>query len=244
MPLGLIGEKVGMTRVLLKDGTAIPVTVIKFPVNYVVQVKSVNTKDGYNALQVGAYEAKEKHLTKPLIGHFKKHGVPLLRRLWEFRVDNPEEFKSGQELRVQDVFKPGDLVDVWGISKGRGFAGVMKRWDFAGFPRSHGHRYHRAVGAIGQRTDPGRVWKGKKMPGHYGAKPVRVQGLFVVASLPEENAILVKGSALPGHNKGIVVLLPAVERIAYRKSQKLKQKRLQFIVENLVKEESTEVAES
>jgi len=244
MPLGLIGEKVGMTRVLLKDGTAIPVTVIKFPINYVVQVKSENTKDGYNAIQVGAYEAKEKHLTKPLIGHFKKHGVPLLRRLWEFRVENPEQFQSGQQLKVEDVFKPGDLVDVWGISKGRGFAGVMKRWDFSGFPKSHGHRYHRAVGAIGQRTDPGRVWKGKKMPGHYGAKPLRVQGLFVVDILPEENAILVKGS-VPGHNKGIVIVEQST--IAYRKSQKLKLKRYQFILDNLPKKEEQspqEVAES
>ncbi|NPB07210.1 MAG: 50S ribosomal protein L3 [Aquificae bacterium] len=234
MPLGLIGQKVGMTRVLLKDGTSVPVTVIKFPVNYVVQVKTEEGKDGYKALQVGAFEAKEKHLTKPLIGHFKKRGVPLLRRLWEFRVDNPEEFKEGQELKVQDVFKPGDLVDVLGISKGRGFAGAMKRWDFAGFPKSHGHRYHRAVGAIGQRTDPGRVWKGKRMPGHYGAEPIRVQGLFVVDVLPDENVILVKGS-VPGHNKGIVIVEQST--IAYRKSQQLKKKRLEFITQNLVKEE-------
>ncbi len=231
MPIGMIGIKRGMTRVFTKDGTAIPVTVIEFPPNYVVQVKTEET-DGYKAVQVGAVEAKEKHLTKPLIGHFKKHGVKLLRYLKEFRVENPEEFQEGQELKVEEVFKPGDLVDVVGTSKGRGFAGVMKRWDFSGFPRSHGHRYHRAVGAIGNRTDPGRVWKGKKMPGHYGAEKVRVQSLLVVDVVPEERVILVKGS-VPGPTKGI--LFVEHTRILYRKKQQLKQKKLKELVENLVK---------
>ncbi len=231
MPMGMIGIKRGMTRVFTKDGTAIPVTVIEFPENYIVQIKTED-RDGYRAVQVGAVLAKEKHLTKPMINHFKKHGTPLLRYLKEFRVDSLEGLEEGKELKPEEVFKPGDLVDVVGTSKGRGFSGVMKRWDFAGFPRSHGHRYHRAVGAIGNRTDPGRVWKGKKMPGHYGAETVRVQALLVVDVLPEEKAILVKGS-VPGHTKGILYVEHS--KIANRKKQQLKLKRLMPLVENLLK---------
>ncbi|MDQ7038334.1 MAG: 50S ribosomal protein L3 [Aquificota bacterium] len=231
MPMGMIGLKRGMTRVFTKDGTAIPVTVIEFPENYVVQIKT-EERDGYKAVQVGAVLAKEKHLTKPLINHFKKHGTPLLRYLKEFRVEDLEGLEEGKELKVEEVFNPGDLVDVVGTSKGRGFAGVMKRWDFSGFPRSHGHRYHRAVGAIGNRTDPGRVWKGKKMPGHYGAETVRVQALLVVDVLPEDRALLVKGS-VPGHTKGILYVEHS--KIAGRKRQQLKLKRLKPLVDNLLK---------
>ncbi len=219
--LGLIGRKLGMTRVFLEDGTSIPVTVVEVPTNYVVQVKT-EERDGYTALQLGAFPAKEKNLTKPLLKHFEKHGVKPLKVLKEFRVDNPQEFKEGQELGISDVFQPGDLVDVVGKSKGRGFTGTMKRWDFGGFPKSHGHRYHRAVGAIGNRTDPGRVWKGKKMAGHYGNETVRVQALIVVDIIPEENLILLKGS-VPGAPKGILFLEKS--RIAYRKKMKLKQER-------------------
>ena len=231
MGLGVIGRKLGMTRVFTTDGTAVTVTVIQVPTNYVVQVKTPE-KDGYSALQVGAVEAKEKHLTKPMIGHFSKKNVKLLRYLKEFKVDNPQDFQEGQELKLEEVFKPGDLVDVVGTSKGRGFAGAMKRWDFGGFPRSHGHRYHRAVGAIGNRTDPGRVWKGKKMAGHWGAEKIRVQSLLVVDVLPEESLLLVKGS-IPGPNKGIVYVEQS--RIASRKKQKLKQEKLKPIVEGLIK---------
>ena len=227
MGIGVIGRKVGMTRVLAKDGTAVPVTVIQVPTNYVVQVKTPE-KDGYSAVQVGAVDAKEKHLTKPLIGHFNKRNVKLLRYLKEYRVDNPQEYQEGQELKLEEVFKPGDLVDVVGISKGRGFAGTMKRWDFGGFPKSHGHRYHRAVGSIGNRTDPGRVWKGKKMAGHWGAEKIRVQALLIVDVIPEEGLILVKGS-VPGPNKGILFIEQS--RIASRKKQQLKQQRMKSLVE-------------
>ena len=229
MGLGVIGRKVGMTRVFAQDGTAVTVTVIEVPQNYVVQVKTPE-RDSYGALQVGAIEAKEKHLTKPLIGHFQKRGVKLLRYLKEFRVDNPQDFQEGQELKIEEIFKPGDLVDVVGTSKGRGFAGTMKRWDFSGFPKSHGHRYHRAVGAIGNRTDPGRVWKGKKMPGHYGAETVRVQALLVVDVLPEEGLLLVKGS-VPGPNKGILYVEKS--RIEGRKKQQLKKNRLKPLIESI-----------
>lgn len=229
MGIGVIGRKVGMTRVFAADGTAIPVTVIQVPENYVVQVKTPE-KDGYSAVQVGAVEAKEKHLTKPLIGHFSKRNVKLLRYLKEFKVENPQDYQEGQELKIEEVFKPGDLVDVVGISKGRGFAGTMKRWDFSGFPKSHGHRYHRAVGAIGNRTDPGRVWKGKKMAGHYGAERIRVQSLVVVDVIPEERLLLVRGS-VPGPNKGILFIEQS--RIAGRKKQQLKAERLKPLIESV-----------
>ena len=234
MAIGVFGIKLGMTRVFLKDGTAVPVTAIKVPEHTVVAIRTVE-KDGYNAVQLGAFETTEKKLTKPQIGHLRKAGVPLLRRLKEFRVDNPQDYQVGQKIEVSDVFKPGDLVDVVGISKGRGFAGAMKRWDFGGFPKSHGHRYHRAVGSIGQRTDPGRVWKGKRMAGHWGAEKVRVQSLLVVDVLKDKGIILVKGS-VPGPQKGI--LLIEKSKIANRKSQRLKLNRLKHIPENLIRSEA------
>lgn len=229
MGIGVIGRKLGMTRVFAKDGTSIPVTVIQVPTNYIVQVKSED-KDGYSAVQVGSIEAKEKHLTKPLIGHFSRKNVKLLRYLKEYRVDNPQDYQEGQELKLEEVFSPGELVDIVGISKGRGFAGTMQRWDFGGFPKTHGHRYHRAVGSIGNRTDPGRVWKGKKMAGHWGAEKVRVQSLLIVDVIPEESLVLVKGS-VPGPNKGILFIEKS--RIANRKKQKLKQNRLKHLVESV-----------
>ncbi len=232
MPMGMIGRKLGMTRVFLNDGTSIPVTAIEVPTNYVVQIKTPE-RDGYTALQVGAFEAKEKNVTKPMLGHFSKRGLKPLKVLKEFKIDDVSNYKEGQSLSVGDVFSPGELVDVVGKSKGRGFAGTMKRWDFSGFPRSHGHRYHRAVGSIGNRTDPGRVWKGKKMAGHYGNETVRVQALLVVDVIPEENVILVKGS-VPGPSKGIVFIEKS--RIAGRKSKKLRLERIKHITEQLVKE--------
>jgi large subunit ribosomal protein L3 len=231
MAIGLIGKKIGMTRVFLKDGTAVPATIIEIRPNYVTAIRT-QEKDGYTAIQVGAFEDKEKHLTKPQLGHLKKCGK-ILRRLKEFRVDSVEGFEIGQELKVETVFQPGDLVDVVGRSKGRGFAGTMKRWDFGGFPKSHGHRYHRAVGSIGNRSDPGRVWKGKRMAGHWGNEPIRVQSILVLDVLPDHNAILVKGS-IPGPNGGIVFVEKS--RIANRKSQRLKLNRIKPMVDNLLKE--------
>jgi large subunit ribosomal protein L3 len=231
MAIGLTGKKLGMTRVFLKDGTALPVTVIEVPPHLVVAIRTPE-REGYSALQLGTFSAKEKHLTKPQIGHLQKAGVKLLRVLKEFKVDTIEGYKIGQEISVADVFTPGELVDVIGISKGRGFTGTMKRWDFGGFPASHGHRYHRAVGSIGNRSDPGRIWKGKRMAGHYGAQKVRVQSLFVVDVIPEKNLLLVKGS-VPGPTGGRVIIEKS--SASYRKSQKLKLNRLKHITENLVK---------
>ena len=231
MAIGLIGKKIGMTRVFLRDGTAVPATLIEIRPNYITAIRT-KERDGYTAIQVGAFEDKEKHLKKPQLGHLKKCGK-ILRKLKEFRVDSVEGFEVGQELRVEAVFQPGDLVDVVGRSKGRGFAGTMKRWDFGGFPKSHGHRYHRAVGSIGNRSDPGRVWQGKRMAVHWGNEPIRVQSLLVLDVLPEHNALLVKGS-VPGPNGGIVFVEKS--RIANRKSQRLKLNRIKPMVDNLIKE--------
>ncbi len=232
MSIGLIGKKVGMTRVLLKDGTSVPATVIEIKPNYITAVKT-SDKDGYTAIQVGAFEDKEKHLTKPELGHLRKVGK-ILRVLKEFRVDSVEGYEVGQELKLEEVFQPGELVDVVGKSKGRGFAGTMKRWDFGGFPKSHGHRYHRAVGSIGNRSDPGRVWKSKRMAGHWGNEPIRVQSLLVLDVVPEYNALVVRGS-VPGPNGGLVFVEKS--RIAGRRSQRLKLNRIKGMVEALVKGE-------
>lgn len=231
MAIGLIGKKIGMLRVFLKDGTAVPATAIEIKPNYITYLRT-QEKDGYTAVQVGAFEDKEKHLTKPELGHLKKVGK-ILRVLKEFRVDSLEGYELGQELRVEHVFKPGELVDVVGRSKGRGFAGAMKRWDFGGFPKSHGHRYHRAVGSIGNRSDPGRVWKGKRMAGHWGNETIRVQSLLVLDVIPEKGILLVKGS-VPGPNGGIIFVEKS--RIANRKSQRLKLNRIRYMVDELIKE--------
>ncbi|MEN3034075.1 MAG: 50S ribosomal protein L3 [Aquificaceae bacterium] len=235
MSKGLIAIKSGMTRVFLKDGTAIPVCVLEVPQNVVVQLKT-EEKDGYRALQIGAIEAKQKHLTKAQIGHLRKHSVEkALSALKEFPTDDSVQIESGKVISLQEVFSPGELVDVVAISKGKGYAGTMKRWGFGGFPGSHGHRYHRAVGSIGNRSDPGRVWKSKRMAGHMGSKTVRVQGLYLVDVLTSENALLVKGS-VPGATGGTVFVMKS--SIASRRSQQLKLKRLQFIKEGLVKDEN------
>jgi large subunit ribosomal protein L3 len=181
--IGLIGKKLGMMRVFLNDGTAVSVSAIKVEPNYVVYVKSAET-DGYNAIQVGSIPVKQSRFKKPAVGHFKKANLTPLKYLKEFRVEDVSGFASGQELSA-DIFSPGDLVDVVGRSRGRGFTGTMKRWDFGGFPKSHGHRYHRAVGSVGNRTDPGRVWKSKRMAGRHGNETIRVQALLVVDVLKD-----------------------------------------------------------
>ncbi|MFN3813088.1 MAG: 50S ribosomal protein L3 [Aquificaceae bacterium] len=233
MAIGLIGKKIGMTRVFTKDGISIPVTVVQIEPNTVVAIRMLD-KHGYSALQLGAFPAKEKHLTKPEIGHLKKANVRLFRVLREFRVDDLAGYNVGQELGVSDVFTPGELVDVVGKSKGRGFTGTIKRWDFGGFPKSHGHRYHRAVGSIGNRSDPGRVWKSKRMAGHYGSSTVRIQALLVVDILPDKNAILLKGS-VPGPKGERVIVQKS--SISNRKSKRLKLMRSKPLIEGVIKGE-------
>ncbi|WP_457625746.1 50S ribosomal protein L3 [Persephonella sp.] len=207
MPKGIIGKKIGMTRVFIGD-KAVPVTVIQVEPNYVVNIRTPE-KDGYSAVVLGAGARKEKRTPKPMKAVFEKAGVKPLKTLAEFPLKEGEELQPGQEIKVEDVFEKGDLVDITGKSKGRGFASAMKRWDFSGFKKSHGSRYHRAVGSIGACSDPGRVWKTKRMPGHYGNENVTVQGLEVVDIIPEKNVILVKGS-VPGHTNTVLKIKASV----------------------------------
>ena len=220
MPKGIIGKKIGMTRVF-KNGKAIPVTVIQVEPNYVVDIRT-EEKDGYSAVVLGAGERKEKRTPKPLLGVFKKAGLKPLKTLSEFPLKDGEEVQLGQEVKVEEVFEKGDLVDVTGTSKGRGFASAMKRWDFGGFRRSHGSRYHRAIGSIGACEDPGRVWKTKRMPGHYGNEKITVLGLEVVDIIPEKNVILVKGS-VPGAPNSVVKLKESVILQRRKGQRKLKR---------------------
>ncbi|ADD03210.1 50S ribosomal protein L3 [Thermoanaerobacter mathranii subsp. mathranii str. A3] len=208
MKKGILGRKHGMTQIFDEKGEVIPVTVIEAGPCVVVQKKTTET-DGYNAIQVGFGDVKEKRLTKPLIGHFKKAGVPFKRYLREFRLDDVSGYEVGSEIKV-DIFKPGDRVDVTGISKGKGFAGVVKRYGASRGPMSHGSKYHRRVGSMGATTDPGRTFKGKIMPGHMGHKRVTIQNLEVVKVDPELNLLLVKGS-VPGPKGSLLIIKDSVK---------------------------------
>ena len=207
---GLIGKKIGMTQVFGADGVVVPVTVIQTGPCVVVQKKETG-KDGYNAVQIGFGNKKNQRVNKPEQGHMVKAGKGAFQVLREFRLQDVGQYEVGQEIKVADIFKAGDRIDVSGTSKGRGFAGVIKRWNFSGFPASHGtHEYFRHGGAIGNRSYPGRVFKGKKMAGHWGNEKVSVQNLEVVGIRPEENLILVKG-AIPGAKRGILIIRRAVK---------------------------------
>lgn len=207
--IGLIGRKVGMTRVFTEDGVSIPVTVVEVEANRVSQVKSVET-DGYNAIQVTTGTKKANRVSKPQAGHFAKAGVEAGRGLWEFRLDNGEEFAVGAELNVE-LFNEIKKVDVTGTSKGKGFQGAVKRWNFRTQDMTHGNSLsHRAPGSIGQCQTPGRVFKGKKMAGHMGAERVTTQNLEIVRVDAERNLLLIKG-AVPGATGGNVIVKPAVK---------------------------------
>jgi large subunit ribosomal protein L3 len=199
----LIGKKIGMTQVFEKEeGTLVPVTVIQAGPCKIVQVKRKD-KEGYNAVQLGFEEEKKKARSKkPLVGHVKKHGVPLFRHLNEVRVDEVAELEAGMEFKA-DLFAAGDKVHVTGVSKGKGFAGVIKRHGFGGGPKSHGSRFHRAPGSIGQCEFPAKIIKGRGMPGHMGVERVTVKNLKVVEVIPDQNLLLIKG-AVPGAPNGII----------------------------------------
>ena len=199
----LIGRKVGMTQIFDEKGAVIPVTVIEAGPCPVVQIKTVET-DGYNAVQLGFGEVKENKVNKPELGHFKKASVKAVKHLREFRAC-PEclsEVKVGDEIKV-DTFAIGDKVDIQGITKGKGFQGVIKRHGQSRGPMGHGSMYHRRPGSMGSTSTPGRVFKGKKLPGHMGVEKVTVQNLEVVKVDLDKNAILIKGS-VPG-NKGSIL---------------------------------------
>lgn len=202
--LALLGKKLGQTRVYDKDGNVIPVTVVLAGPNRVVQVKTVET-DGYKAVQLGFDDQKsENRVTKPLAGHFKKNNVPFTKRTKEFR-DFPKEVKAG-DVVGPDIFAVGDFVDAIGVTKGRGFEGVVKRHRFRGGDSTHGAKgWHRRSGAIGQRLFPGTVMRGMKMPGHMGQVQRTTQNLEVVQVRPEDNVILIKG-AIPGSKGDYVVI--------------------------------------
>jgi len=211
MAIGLIGRKVGMTRIFTEDGGSVPVTVIEATPNRVTQLRTQET-DGYRALQVTAGAKKANRVNKPEAGHYAKAGVEAGRGLWEFRLSGAEgdEIKVGSELTVE-IFTETKKVDVTGTSKGKGFAGAIKRWNFSSQRMTHGNSLsHRAPGSIGQNQTPGRVFKGKKMAGQLGNKQITVQSLEVVRVDAENNLILVKG-AVPGATGGDVIVKPAVK---------------------------------
>ena len=202
--MGILGRKLGMTRIFAGDGSAVPVTVIEAGPCPVTQVKTAE-KDGYNALQIAFEAAKEKHVTKPLRGHFAKAGAGLFRTLREIRLDGPAAHEVGQTLTAE-LFAAGDKVKVTGTSLGKGYQGVMRRWNFKGSKDTHGcEKVHRSGGSIGNNTFPGHVFKGKKMAGQWGAERVTVQNLTVVDVRLEDNVILVRGS-VPCPKNGLVLV--------------------------------------
>ena len=214
MAIGLIGKKSGMTRVFTEEGGSIPVTVIEVEPNRITMVKSADS-DGYSAVQVTTGERRASRVSKPAAGHFAKSSSGAGRGLWEFRLPSDEaaaesELAAGGELTVSQ-FEEGQKVDIQGVSKGKGFAGTIKRWNFRGQDNTHGNSIsHRAPGSIGQCQTPGRVFKGKKMSGHLGNVKTTTQNLKVVRVDEERNLILVKG-AVPGPAGGDVCIRPAVK---------------------------------
>ena len=206
MTLGVIGEKLGMTQVYDGNGLCIPVTVIKVEPATVCQVKTDET-DGYNAIQVGVKSAKEKHLTKAQIGHFKKNNLENFRHLQEFRVENPQDYTVGQKIDLS-VLSDISKVDVTGKSIGKGFQGTVKRHNFSRGPMAHGSKNHREPGSIGAGTTPGRVVKGKRMAGNMGNEKVTVTKLSIVKVDTDKNLLLVKGS-VPGPEGKLVTIKPS-----------------------------------
>ena len=208
MKKAIIGKKIGMTQIFNENGKLIPVTVVEAGPCVVVQKKTIE-KDGYEAIQVGFEEIREKLANKPAKGHFAKAGVTLRRTLKEFRLDNVAEYEVGQEIKA-DVFEAGDKIDVSGVSKGKGFQGVIKRWNQQRGPMTHGSKFKRAPGSMGASSDPSRTFKNKHMPGHMGAVNKTVINLEVVKVIAEKNLILIKGG-IPGPNKGKVVIRNTVK---------------------------------
>lgn len=209
MTIGIVGRKSGMTRIFTDDGVSIPVSVIEVEPNRITQVKTLEA-DGYSAVQVAVGSRRASRVTKSEAGHYAKANVEAGRGLWELRNDSQDAFEVGAEITVA-AFEAGQIIDVTGTSKGKGFAGTVKRWNFGMQDATHGNsRSHRVPGSIGQCQTPGRVFKGKKMTGHLGAERVTVQNLEVVRVDVERNLLLVKG-AIPGAPGGDVIVRPAVK---------------------------------
>jgi large subunit ribosomal protein L3 len=209
--LGIIGRKIGMTQIFQEDGSVVPVTVVEAGPCWVTQKKTEET-EGYEALQMGFLPKNEKRVKKPLAGHFKKAGTVPCTHLKEFRVESTEGVEVGQEINVSHLFKPGDVVDVTGLSKGKGFTGVMKRHGFHGSPGSHGtHEYFRHGGSVGSATYPHHVFKGMKMPGHHGNSRVTIQNIKVLEVREDQNLILLRGG-IPGSRHGWVLIRSAAKK--------------------------------
>jgi large subunit ribosomal protein L3 len=207
MKKALMGTKIGMTQIFDENGKIIPVTVVEAMPNVVVQIKTTE-KEGYDAIQVGYGEIREKLVNMPRKGQFKKAGVGVKRLLKEFRLEE-NSYEVGNEIKV-DLFEAGEKVDVSGLSKGKGFAGVIKKWHFRIGPKSHGSKFHRAVGSMGASSSPSRTFKNKKMPGRMGHVNTTVLNLEIVKVMPEKNVILIKGG-IPGPNKSVVVIRNSVK---------------------------------
>ncbi len=208
MKKAILATKVGMTQIFNEDGILTPVTVLQAGPCVVTQVKTMEN-DGYEAVQVGFVDKREKLVSKPLQGHFKKAGVSYKRYVREFRFENSADYKPADEIKV-DIFAAGDKVDATAVSKGKGFQGAIKRFGQHRGPMAHGSKYHRHQGSNGSATTPGRVFKGKTMPGHMGSVQVTIQNLEVVRVDAENNVILIKG-AVPGPKKSLVTLKETVK---------------------------------
>lgn len=206
----ILGRKIGMTQIFGENGELIPVSVVEAGPLVVVQKKTIE-KDGYNAIQVGFCDMKEKKANKPLKGHFGKAEAGLKEVLQEIRVEDPEEFQLGQEIKA-DIFEAGDKIDIIGTSKGKGTQGVVKRHGFATGHQTHGSKFHRMPGGMGASAYPGKVWKGHRMAGRMGNERVTVQNLEVVRVDADKNLILIKG-AIPGPKKGFVTIQQTTRRI-------------------------------
>ena len=207
MKKGILGRKVGMTQIFTETGLSVPVTVIEAGPCFVVQKKTPD-RDGYGAIQIGLGEKREKLFNKPIKGHFAKAAVRPLRFLREFRLEDFDSYEVGQEIKA-DLFASGEKVDVTGTSKGRGFSGGIKRHGFHRGPMAHGSKYHRRPGSLGAKG-PARVFKGRRLPGHYGAARVTIQNLEVVKVNPENNLLAIKG-AVPGPKGSLVMIKDSVK---------------------------------
>ncbi len=208
MKKAIMAKKIGMTQIFAENGLLIPVTVLEAGPCVVTQ-KKTEENDGYTAIQVGFGEVKEKHVNKPAKGHFDKAGTAPAKVLKEFRMDSIDEYEVGSEIKV-DIFAAGDKVDVSGVSKGKGFQGAIKRHNQHRGPMAHGSKYHRGVGSLSSATTPGKVKKGKKMPGHMGSVNVTIQNLEVVRADAEKNLLLIKG-AVPGNKGSVLVIKESVK---------------------------------
>ena len=208
MQKAILAKKLGMTQIFDETGKVIPVTVIEAGPNAVIQKKTVEN-DGYEAVQVGFVDLKEKKTNKPTKGHFAKAGVTPKKFIKEFRLDDVSALNVGDEIKA-DIFEAGEKVDVAGISKGKGYAGTIKRWGQHRGPMTHGSGYHRGPGSMGMCSDPGRVFKGKRLPGHMGVERVTIQNLAVVRVDAEKNIILIKGG-LPGPKGGLLIVKNTVK---------------------------------